>query len=308
LANWRFYSNTAVADTLAVSGGGNLSTGATSIYAASGAPAGYPVSYPWILRLEPGTSNEELVQVNSGAGTSGSPWIITRAADGTTAKTHTAGTPIAHGMSAFDLTNAASHQASGSGSGVHGLPAAAWLAGAFATIAETSPANGSTSVSGGAWSGIPATWKHLLIVCQGRLAETSVQSDDCSVQFNGDSSSVYSYLTMYAANPGGVMTGPATGNGFSVGQAPLFRLLASQSGAAVNMGGGFAVIPNYASSAANKVFYSVSGGGNGTSSFADLRVRVGIWNPAAQAAITAISLTFPTGGVNNCQASLYGFG
>ncbi len=308
MSNWRYYSNVSVADTLAVSGGGNLSTGATSIYAASGAPIGYPVSYPWILRLEPGTSNEELVLVNSGAGTSGSPWIITRAQDGTTAKAHNAGTPISHGLSAFDLTNAANHQASGSGSGVHGLPASAWLAGAFATLAETSPANGSVSVSGGSWSGIPATYKHLLIVGQGRLAETGVQSDDMSLQFNGDSGTHYSYLTMFAANPGGTMAGPSTGNGFSLGQAPLFRLTASQSGAAANVGGGFAVIPNYASASANKVFYAVSGGGNGTSSFVDLRVRVGIWNPAAQAAITSIALTFPTGGVNNGQFSLYGFG
>jgi hypothetical protein len=248
------------------------------------------------------------VLVASGAGTAASPWIITRAQDGTTAKTHTAGTAIAHGMSAGDLTQAASHYAAASGSGVHGLPAAAWLSGAFATIAETSPANGSTSVSGGSWSAIPATWKHLLIVGQGRMAETTVQSDDCTVQFNGDSSSVYSYLTMFAANPGGVMGGPSAGNGSSVSSAPLFRLLASQSGAAVNMGGGFAVIPNYASSAVNKVLYSVSGGGNGTSSFADLRVRTGVWNPVTQAAITSVSILFPAGGVNSGQFSLYGFG
>lgn len=308
MANWRYYSNVSIADTLQVSGGGNLSTSATSIFAGSGAPSGYPTQYPWLLRLEPGTSNEELVQVNSGAGTSGSPWIITRAQDGTTAKAHTAGTAISHGLSAGDLTQAANHYAAGSGSGVHGLPAAAWLTGAFATIAETSPANGSTSVSGGSWSAIPQTYKHLLITGQGRLAETGVQSDDMSVQFNGDSGAHYGYLTAFAANPGGTMTGPTTGNGFSASQAPLFRLLASQSGAAANVGGGFAVIPNYTANAINKTFYSVSGGGNGTSSFGDLRIRVGIWNPATQAAITAVSLIFPAGGVNNGQFSLYGFG
>ena len=66
-------------DTLAVTGGGSLSTSGTSIYAGSGAPVGYPAP-PFILNIEPGTSNFELVLVNSGAGTAASPWIITRAA------------------------------------------------------------------------------------------------------------------------------------------------------------------------------------------------------------------------------------
>ena len=79
MASWRFYSNVSVADTLQVTGGGNLSTSATSIRAGTGAPVGYPTQYPWILRLEPGTSNEELVSVSSGAGTVASPWIIVRA-------------------------------------------------------------------------------------------------------------------------------------------------------------------------------------------------------------------------------------
>ena len=62
-----------------MSGGGNLSTGATSIYAGSGAPVGYPTP-PFILDLEPGTANFELVLVISGAGTVASPWIVNRAA------------------------------------------------------------------------------------------------------------------------------------------------------------------------------------------------------------------------------------
>ena len=103
-------------------------------------------------------------------------------------------------------------------------------------------------------------------------------------QFNGDSGAHYSYLTMYAANPGGSMTGPTTGTGFAVANVPVFRFLASQSGAAANVGGGFAFIPGYAGSSLNKVLYSVSGGGNGTTSFVDLRTRVGMWNPAARPA------------------------
>ena len=87
---------------------------------------------------------------------------------------------------------------------MHGLPAAAWLAGTFQNFASTT-----TTASQGSftWSSIPQTSKHLLIVAQGRLAETTVYSDDVAVQFNGDSGAHYSYLTQYA--PGVHDTEPA---------------------------------------------------------------------------------------------------
>jgi hypothetical protein len=305
VAAWRNYSNNAIADSLAVSGGGNMSTSATSIYAASGSPTGYPTP-PFILQLEPSTSNFEMVLVGSGAGTSGSPWIVSRGADGTSARAHVAGTAIMHTLSAGDLTQAATHYASGSGSGVHGLPAAAWLTGAFATISEVSTTAGQTTVS---FSSIPQTYKHLLLVGQGRLAETSVYSDDINVQFNGDASSVYSYLTMLAANPGGTMTGPSTGTAYAQSAGPLFRFMASQAGSAANAGGGFAVIPNYTGTSYNKTYYSVSGGGDGTSSFVDLRVRTGIYAPSSQTAITSLAVIAPAGGFDvNCSICLYGLG
>lgn len=300
----RNYSNIAVDDTLAVSGGGNLSTGATSIYAASGAPAGYPTP-PFSLTLEPATSNFEMVLVNSGAGTSGSPWIITRSIDGTTARTHSAGTVIRHTMSAADLTGAQTHYATGSaGAIVHGLPAAAWLAGTFQNFASTT-----TTASQGSftWSSIPQTSKHLLIVAQGRLAETTVLSDDVSVQFNGDSGAHYSYLTQYGLSS--TTPSPLMNTGYALTSAPLFRFLAGLGGVTANVGGGFALFPNYTSSSFNAMGYAVSGGGDGTSSFFDMRTRLVCWNPAAQAAITSISLIPPTGGFNiNCYFSLHGIG
>jgi hypothetical protein len=316
VANWRAYSNNAVADTLVRTGGGNLTTGDTSISAGSGAPVGYPGTFPFILNLEPGTANFELVLVVSGAGTVASPWIITRAADGTTAKTHTAGTPIAHTMSAFDLTTAATHEAMiTSGSGAHGLPAAAWLGSNLVTFATTTTTAAQTVIAGtngttvGSWSAIPATSKHLLITGTGRITEAAAYSDDLQMIFNGDSSSVYSYMTMFAANPAGVLNGWVPGTGFSLAAAPLFRLMASGFGSGVNAGGGFAVIPNYSGAIFNKVFYAISGGGDGTSSFMDLRVRTGVWNPAVQAAISAVAITAPsTGYVTGSVFGLYGFG
>jgi hypothetical protein len=306
---FRFYSNVSVEDTLAVPGGGNLSNVATSLYAGSGAPSGYPTSFPWMLELEPGTGTFELVQVNSGAGTSASPWVVTRGQDGTSARAHNAGTNIAHAFSAGDFTQFATHMNQGSSSPPHGLPASAWAAASLAVLDDTTLANSTTASF--VWSSIPNTYKHLMIVAHGRLTETSVPSDDIQLQFNGDSSAKYSYMTNFAYNPGGTLTGPSAGTGFGQASMPLFRFTANSAGSAVDPGGGFAFIPNYLSTAFGKVVYSMSGGGNGTSSFMDLRTRVGAYVPASQAAVTSISILAP--GASNffvigTRFTLYGIG
>lgn len=307
MAQWRYYSNTAIADTLQVTGGGNLSTSGTSVYAGSGAPQGYPTSFPFLLDLEPGTSNFELVSVASGAGTSASPWIISRGADGTVARAHNAGVALAHAWSAGDLTTAAQHYALGSGSGAHGLPASAWAANACQVINETTLANSTTSVV--TWSGIPATYQHLLILVQARLTETTQLADDIYLNFNGDTGADYSYMSYGATNAGGTLTSAL--NGAYAGTAiPAFRVAASQGGAPVNAGGGFAFIPNYAAAVFNKGVYAVSGMGNGTSAQVDGRTRWGFWNPATQAAVTSVSLTAPAGSnyLTGSQFCLYGVG
>ena len=154
-----------------------------------------------------------------------------------------------------------------------------------------------------------SSYKNLLITAQARLVETTVLSDDVTVQFNGDASAVYSYLADYMNNPGGLMTAPTAGTAYAGTSAPIFRLLASLGGAAVNAGGGFAVIPNYSGATLNKTFYSISGGGDGTSSFVDLRTRVGSYNPSSQLAISAVSITAPSGGFTaGGFFGLYAFG
>lgn len=307
MANWRYYSNVAVADTIAVPGGGNLSMAGTSLYAGSGSPQGYPTSFPFLLDLEPGTANFELVLVTAGAGTSATPWTVTRGADGTAARAHNAGQPLSHTWSATDLTTAANHYAMGSGSGVHGLPASAWNGNSMATINEVTLANSTTSVV--TWSGIPATYAHLLIVAQARLTETSQLADDIYLNFNSDTSADYSYLTQSATNATGSLVSAAF-SAYAVTSIPLLRVAASQGGAPVNAGGGFAFIPNYANAAFNKATYSVSGMGNGTSAQIDGRVRYGFWNPGSQAAVTSISLSAPAGTdfLVGSQFSLYGVG
>ena len=304
MVQWRYYSNVAAGDTLA----SNISNVATSVVAGSGAPQGYPTSFPFTLDIDPGTANFELVSVTAGAGTSATPWTVTRAYDGTLARAHASGVPIAHTWTANDLTQAALHYAMGSGSGVHGLPASAWAGNAAVTINETTLANSTTNVV--SWSGIPATYQHLLILVQARLTEVTALTDDIALTFNGDTGAHYSSLTMSATNISGSLVGPSAATAFATASIPAFRVAASQGGAPANAGSGFAWVPNYGSAAYNKNVLAVSGAGNGTSAMVDGRVRWGFWNPAAQAAVTAVSLTAPAGSnfLVGSQFCLYGVG
>lgn len=101
----RYYSNTAVATTLENSGG----ITPTSTQLILGNTTGYPTQFPFTLRLEPDTPNEELVTVNSGAGSAGSPYVVSRGSDGTTAKSHAQFSPVTHGFSARDFREAQDH-------------------------------------------------------------------------------------------------------------------------------------------------------------------------------------------------------
>jgi hypothetical protein len=118
----RYYSNVAVLTTLSNVGG--ISTGATEITPAS--TTGFPSQYPYTLRLEPDTSNEELVTVTGPKGGAPGTLLITRASDGTTAKTHASGSVIVHGVSARDFQEPQDHMANVTPAGVHGLPESAW--------------------------------------------------------------------------------------------------------------------------------------------------------------------------------------
>jgi len=287
----RYYSNTAVPGAL----GAGISSSSASMYLAA-TPVGYPAQFPFTLVLEPGTANMELVSIGSGSGTSGSPWVFSspggRGFDGTVALAHSATAVVQHNFSAGDLATSRTHESLGSGSSVHGLPASAWTTSSLALVASTRLSNSTTSVV--TWASIPQTYSHLLVLAQARLTETSASVDDIWLQFNGDSGAVYSYLTMSLTNASGSLL-YGFGNGSSVTSVPAFRVLASQTGAPANAGGGFAFIPWYSATAFNKSVYSMSGGGYGTSALLDGRLRWCFYNPAVQAAVTSITLTAGSG-------------
>src|SRR3954465_7186198 len=101
----RYYSNVAALSTISSVGG--ISTGATEV--ALSTTTGFPAQYPYTLRLDPDTASEELVTVTGPKiGVPGTV-LITRAADGTTAKSHSQGAPVVHGVSARDFQEPQDH-------------------------------------------------------------------------------------------------------------------------------------------------------------------------------------------------------
>jgi len=112
MANARNYSNTSVNTTL----NGAITNVGTSVVLTS--QTGMPTP-PFVLSIEPDTVNEELVLVTSGAGTGGSPYVVTRAYDGTAGIAHSSLVTVQHRVSAVDFTDSRTHEASSTG--VHGL-------------------------------------------------------------------------------------------------------------------------------------------------------------------------------------------
>jgi hypothetical protein len=287
-----YYSNVAVANTIGTSGG--ISNSATSVYCTS-TPSGYPNQFPFKLRLDAGTGSEEVVKVTAGAGTSGSPWTIVRGWDGTTAVSHsqTTGT-VQHGMSQEDLALSRTHENSGSGSGVHGLPTSAWASSTIAVISESVLSNSSTSVV--TFSSIPQSYAHLLVMVQGRCSYTGAQYVDLACTVNGDSASRYSVFTCDINNLTGTLAGPNANQQSSQTAWNWFiSMAASQAGSSVNAGGGFAFIPNYSGTTFNKQFHSLSGFGNGNGTAGVFRSRTGFYNPSSQVGITTLSIATPNG-------------
>lgn len=299
----RFYSNTAVAGQIGNTGG--ISNSATSFFLSS-TPSGYPSQFPFLLVLSPnGTINAgqapEAVLVTAGSGTSGSPWTITRGQDGTTAASWGQNATVTHEVDSGDFTQFSLHANSSVSPNnddptyglPHNLPASAWVTASFAAINETTLSSAQPSVT---WSSIPGTYKHLLIIVQARLSETTVQSDDLALNINGDAGANYSYLTISATNISGAGTGSLVQSQFTASAVtswPLLRVAASEAGAAANAGGGFALIPNYTSTVFNKSFYALSGMGDGTSAAIDGRLRWGFYNPGSQVAVTSLTVSAP---------------
>lgn len=151
----RYYSSTAVETTVT----SPISAGAASVVVAS--IAGFPVSTPFTIIFEVGTSNEEISEVTAIAGTT---FTINRGVDGSSALSHTSGAKVVHGVSARDFRESQEHIAASVG--VHGLGGATSVVGhdtvqtlsnktLSSPIINTPTVSNPTMSGGGSWAGSP---------------------------------------------------------------------------------------------------------------------------------------------------------
>lgn len=198
---------------------------------------------------------------------------------------------VQHEFSASDVYTSRLHEASVAGSGVHGLPSTAWTSTPFTVLQETVLSNSTTNAV--SFSGIPATYNHLMLVVSARLTETTAAMDWATINFNGDAGSYYSYVTLGASNIAGALA-PVTASSYNTTGMPVVRLAASSGGSSVNVGAGYVIIPWYSQTAFNKTCQAVSGGAFVNAAQVDGEVGWGFYNPPVQAVLTSLSISTPS--------------
>jgi len=138
----RYYSSTAVTTTL------SLSISSTDVAIQVASSSGFPSSYPFTLILAKDSANEEILTVTALVG---SQFTVTRGVDGTSARSHTAGTSVEHGVSALDFTDQRSHQAAAAN--VHDIGASSSVVGTDTTQTLTNKTLTSPTINGATVSG-----------------------------------------------------------------------------------------------------------------------------------------------------------
>ena len=189
----RYYSMTAQATTLTNPPGIN----ATETDVQVGASTGFPSSTPFVLIVEPDTTNMEAMLVTSGGGTASNPYQVTRGYDNTQQRAHLTGVPIVHGFVELDFAEPQQHlNQTSPTSVVHGLPASAWSGGSLQTIqAQVLASPGTFNFS------VPAGFNHLHLKLAAASSDTGGNGfSDVALQFNGDTGSDYSWRFFYAVN------------------------------------------------------------------------------------------------------------
>ena len=101
----RNYTATAVETSLSASISASTQGGTTSGFTVV-SNSGFPATFPFSLILDPDTSKEEMVTVESGTGTT---YVITRGQDNTQPVAHAAGTVVRHGISAREFRELQTH-------------------------------------------------------------------------------------------------------------------------------------------------------------------------------------------------------
>jgi len=138
----RYYSNTAIATTLAAP----INNSDTSMVVS--AASGFPGSFPYTLIVDFGLSTSEVVEVTAAAGTT---LTITRGVDNTSAQSHGLAAPVVHGISKRDVSEPNSHIAATTNE--HGLSGGSAFAGTTQTQTLT---NKTMSGASNTFTSLPA--------------------------------------------------------------------------------------------------------------------------------------------------------
>ena len=101
----RNYTATAIETSLSAAIAASTQGGTTTSFIVV-SNSGYPTTYPFTLIVDPDTSKEEVITVNSGAGTT---YSVTRGQDNTQAVAHSAGVVVRHGVSAREFKELQTH-------------------------------------------------------------------------------------------------------------------------------------------------------------------------------------------------------
>ncbi len=291
----RYYSDLGQASFITNAGGISNSMAAVTVQAT----VRWPTSLPFVVRFEPGGANEEVGLVTSGAGTSGSPYQITRGYSGTTAFAHDQGSAIIPGFCQLDFAEPQQHlNLSGANSGAHGLPASAWgYSGPIQNIGQVVPNANQASIT---FSSIPQTYSHLFILYELATNTNAAASEVLLMQINGDAATHYGGAIWACSN-----TGTVTGSA-SVGDTAMTVGYVYQAGTPA-VGTGFITLPNYSTPNYHNAVYTTMSGDAGTSNGNQSGGGGATYNVASH--ITSLTF-FPatsSGFSNTGAVSLYAF-
>jgi hypothetical protein len=285
----RYYSNLGQG-TFITNTGGLTTSGSALIVQASNK---WPTQFPFTVRLEPGTANEEVALVTSGAGTSASPYQLTRGYDGTNQLPHAQGASVIPGFCQLDFSQSAQHiNLTGSASAAHGLPSSAWLGGTQQLISKypyTSFSGASLTISS-----IPQTFSHLKIVyclrgngtTTGHYGVNIPFGDALQMQMNGVTTATYTglYSLLWPSNN-------STSGTITAGVAFNCGIVWNQYDASPGMGTGYIDIFSYADTTSVK---EVSFNGSATDHGAAFGAITGWGGPGTSSnthAITSLKLS-----------------
>jgi hypothetical protein len=261
----RYYSNLAQGTFITNSGGLTASTTALIVQST----AKWPTQFPFTVRAEPGTSNEELMLVTSGSGTAGIPYQLERGFDNTNPIPHSSGVSVIPGFCQLDLSEPQQHiNLNTPASGAHSLPASAWGGGTMQLIQKL--AANSASID---FTSIPSTFSHLRIVYafkgNGTGGFINNGTDVFGMQLNGSTTIPANWAGLVTRN---AASSPTVYEGTTSGGGPIGGFVWNNNFGSPGLGWGTVDFPFYSVSGSYKGYVGQSFSGDGGAAYAAFTV------------------------------------